>query len=1104
MKADKLKYGNIKTLNVLWGTKEGTLNLRKYDEVSLIWSNRAGSYLLRTSRGAASVVPSNRKSRQLMHELCVRNVTRVIWILSAEKDSLILQVHIFQHEIRLGISISVTEQAVDKARRLNQRIRVPGDLVNWLEGQCLLKPCYLTETRAFVSVGRRKESNYTDGFVLHGCSIRVFVKKEIATSGDGFMFVVDRIARARGKSYGAPIVHAEGQIQFTDGSVSAWIRGDGVGELRELVTTGKNFLDLWSKYGELEASGILKQARSVGGIAYQKYGELTDGNIWFDVSADPETIRKISRLGVDDQLSAGSEVPAILEDPVMTWSKFEKLQRGKTYKNAESFHGALVKLPKPERKIVVLKPTFDCDEHPPKQGFLYPSILGDRIRLERRRKAEERIRELKCNLPVAHLLLGARVPVPRRKEIRALTPRVRKKLFGELPPTLQQKEAIHVALNTPEIAVIQGPPGTGKTKVIEAITERLNDELDTLGAGAGQILVTGFQHDAVENALSRIDVNGLPAIKFGSRNNQDEYKNSQDKLDQWGRERAEQIRTRMPSFERSDIYRQLTSALESYMLVFGQPSERVRLLNRVISLVGGEVSASLLDRVRSVIEDMELQLYSTGKGRSDHQPLERTVRALRVEPAGFADDGPINAQRLLIRLQRSGKIGQDCLELLERAASWTDETVPDFLPELAKIRKQLLLEVVPDRSALFFPASARRDVVDVLADLREDLEQHYLASREAPDAAVYSYLRQLENNIHSLRRAVIHYSSVFGATCQQAASRVMTQVKSEFDYDSVLVDEAARANPLDLFIPMSQARRRIILVGDHRQLPHIIDRKLQRDLETEVDSAKSLAEETKDFIERSLFEHLFRDLCKRTEARRVVTLDVQFRMHPVLGEFVSREFYEAHGDPKIKSGLPAKNFYHELPGYEGRVAAWYNVPPEDGREIDKHSKSRPAEAVAVARELKRLMDDPAAEHLTFGCITFYAAQTDCIYSALTECGVSRKEDNRYEITEEYRYLRLPDERLVERLRIGTVDAFQGKEFDVVLLSVVRSNDCGDTNEGARRRRYGHLMSPNRLCVSMSRQKRLLILFGDPTLLDAPNAKEAIGPLVRFRRELCRG
>jgi len=49
-------------------------------------------------------------------------------------------------------------------------------------------------------------------------------------------------------------------------------------------------------------------------------------------------------------------------------------------------------------------------------------------------------------------------------------------------------------------------------------------------------------------------------------------------------------------------------------------------------------------------------------------------------------------------------------------------------------------------------------------------------------------------------------------------------------FESVIVDEAARANPLDLFIPLSMARRRVVLVGDHRQLPHLLEPDVERQL----------------------------------------------------------------------------------------------------------------------------------------------------------------------------------------------------------------------------------------------------------------------------------
>ena len=310
---------------------------------------------------------------------------------------------------------------------------------------------------------------------------------------------------------GIPIAHVEGSIQFTDATVAAWARGEGISELQQLVADETSFLELWKKYGTLEGNSILNEARTIGAIAYQGWDQRPDGDFCFYI--DGAFKEQLARLETNDSMEAAEEVPALLSDPSRTWEEFEGAQRGQ-HRISTSFRGEVVESPHIGRGEVVLR---SDSEHPPLRGFLFPSIQGDHRRLERRKEAEEKISGLQCHLPISHLLVGARVPVPRRKDLPALTPKVRDKLFSDHPPTPQQEEAIRMALNTPDIAIIQGPPGTGKTKVIEAIVERLNEELDTLGAGAGQILVTGFQHDAVENALSRIDVNGLPSIKFGRR-----------------------------------------------------------------------------------------------------------------------------------------------------------------------------------------------------------------------------------------------------------------------------------------------------------------------------------------------------------------------------------------------------------------------------------------------------------------------------------------------------------------------------------------------------------------------------------------------------------
>ena len=324
-------------------------------------------------------------------------------------------------------------------------------------------------------------------------------------------------------------------------------------------------------------------------------------------------------------------------------------------------------------------------------------------------------------------------------------------------------------------------------------------------------------------------------------------------------------------------------------------------------------------------------------------------------------------------------------------------------------------------------------------------------------------------------------------------------------FNTVIIDEAARANPLDLFIPMSMAARRIVLVGDHRQLPHL----LEPEVEEAVASSHALSDEQREAYKESLFQRLWKQL-KGTG--RVVMLDTQFRMHPVLGEFVSREFYEREGLDPIKPGRSADSFMTDIPGHEGKVCCWIDVPHSegDGQERKPHrnpSWMRALEARRVAEEAKRLLDG-CGDAASIGVITFYSAQRDAILKALEALDVTSRnpETGDWQINEQYRKTRSHE----ERFRVGTVDAFQGKEFDIVLLSVVRSNRQSlpaenetDAFETLASRKYGHLRLSNRMNVAMSRQRSLLIAIGDKTMGELPGADKAV-PAMHAFLNLCKG
>ena len=220
------------------------------------------------------------------------------------------------------------------------------------------------------------------------------------------------------------------------------------------------------------------------------------------------------------------------------------------------------------------------------------------------------------------------------------------------------------------------------------------------------------------------------------------------------------------------------------------------------------------------------------------------------------------------------------------------------------------------------------------------------------------------------------------------------------EFDTVVIDEAARANPLDLFVPMAMARRRIILVGDHRQLPHLV----QRELEDELISRQSLTEAQAKAYEQSLFERLVKQLREQEKVdniKRVVMLDTQYRMHPRLGDFISKQFYESEGLDVLHSGRPAQDFVHTIPGYQGKCAAWLDVPLQDGKEkFLKPGYERRAEAISIAKEVKRIADS-CGPSLSIGVISFYRAQCDLILDALADEGLAEEEDGEVQIARSY-------------------------------------------------------------------------------------------------------
>ena len=948
----------------------------------------------------------------------------------------------------------------------------------------------------------KPEPTRKNSFCVTGDGIR-FVATETVLPDVKSIFTITRLTKRKSESDRA-LRLARGKLAFVDWTQAGQIQNFAKAQMSALTQDDGSYLKKWDEFGDLEGELLLKHAREVGALQYcdmkrNRAGDDGEATVSVRISqASDSVLNKLAAGGVES-VEIAEELPGYLKNLDLKFADFvnnieAESEQEDLLENGKKRSRKSAKKKKPNFVVkdfdVASKSITLADESmPTESGTLILSLSGEITQIKRRMTARHLILEGRAANPQLGLLIeenGKIAPTRPPQKIRPLTAFVREKVFRN-PPTVMQEKAIEVALNTPDIALIQGPPGTGKTTVIAAILERLNELADKRAPSTkGQVLLTGFQHDAVENMIDRLSLNSIPVPKFGKRSGaeEDDYSAFEKRLEEWCGQLAAELNERIPQID--EIVRE--TEIRNLCLQYLQAPTRALaafLVGQIASLgvpVLGEDGAR---RAANLAKNLSRE----ERLNDESDRLLNAVRRLRIRPVSFADDGPERTTDALEDLR--DVLEENECALLDTASLWRSEDgVPSFLKELATLKKELLIRF--SAPPVFRVEKQNDEVIALAEEAITRIRVAGFSARDAKSAALAEFLAELESNPYGMIDAIADYSFAFAATCQQSVNRTMQIQKGitgndpeqKIEYEFVIVDEAARVSPRDLMIPMAQGRR-IILVGDHRQLPHIIDDEVARQMEE-----GETGQEESDWLKKSMFQYLFSERLKALEENdgitRRVTLDKQYRMHPLLGDFISRNFYERF-DPleKFGSGRPASDFAHNLPGTDNLPAVWLDVPVAKG----KHQRSgtswtRPAEATAIARQLQAWMNSDAGKNLSFGVISFYKAQAELIKKQLGK------------ITDDDK-----------KLRIGTVDSFQGMEFDVVFLSMVRTfpqkwTPKDDNRERQARGLFGHLCLYNRLNVSMSRQKKLLVVAGDSGLLRNDLAAEFIPGLVDFL-QLCK-
>lgn len=419
--------------------------------------------------------------------------------------------------------------------------------------------------------------------------------------------------------------------------------------------------------------------------------------------------------------------------------------------------------------------------------------------------------------------------------------------------------------------------------------------------------------------------------------------------------------------------------------------------------------------------------------------------ARRCNLLGSISEGGLPAierERDLSRLERARHAFQ------KAASKYSKEAVsPSPLEAFEEILKGLRSD---------FPETAPADLVSARAIL--GLARDWLA-------ALGSRERNFDEFLAKTR-------SIVTATCVGVGQTKIRMDAATFDW--VIVDEAARCTPSELAVPV-QLGRRLILVGDHLQLRPMVARELVEQLREEYPGR------TEDDLSRSDFE---RAKGSPYGQKTSFALLRQYRMENSICELVSTCFYKANAIEleTAPDRVPPFVVNAEAPKWLRTPLTWLDTSTEVDAKESQVAGTTTFHNLAEVRAVMKLLDNLARqsdllrqlatldEEFPIGVICMYSGQRKRL-----EMLCARQ---------------AWDPSFKKLLKVDTVDAYQGKQNAVVIISLVRSNPEGD---------MGHVGIANRCNVALSRAKERLFIVGAVSMWSAVREGAPMRRALQFVR-----
>ncbi len=486
------------------------------------------------------------------------------------------------------------------------------------------------------------------------------------------------------------------------------------------------------------------------------------------------------------------------------------------------------------------------------------------------------------------------------------------------------------------------------------------------------------------------------------------------------------------------------------------------------------VDSKILERKAVIIQNAEKQIEEIDKALSSTDEFRFVYDIEMIDKQTEEARKYLDAvNRILLRL--SGNNPDDVENQRRNFYIVQRKGTLDYIKERQRERRKMLDQLVSCRETL----SDR--TIEALRNGEKIQDSEYYRWKEA-DAAlkrkreiIKDWIDSLKRNEYAFCMELCYNHRIVGATCNKIGDFSDYPV-----FDWVIIDEAAKVSPADLLIPVSQGKK-VLLVGDQNQLPPLLEvgnyLKKQKDMENlpyaDVQGYRKLSEGDFKYL---LFQYLYEKLPNSNKA----FLDTQYRMYYVIGDFISRVFYENNliTDSDTRGKGQRKIVLNGF--YGGTPLIWLSTSKLENRREKAQASGSSIENVCEVKvvhdSLTEISRDPSfhPEQTSVIIISGYSAQKNKLQ------GMVKKDPNLRNL----------------KIDIGTVDSFQGQQADIVILSMVRSNAQG---------KLGFLKSKERINVAFSRARDLLVIVGDSEFFFEHN-REAYAEKMRnyFEDETIRG